>query len=67
MTDRSAYPVRITRLQDPEDFSALDALSPAARIAMVRVLTLQAWAFHAGLTDEPRLRRDVGRVQRGRG
>jgi hypothetical protein len=27
-------------------------------------LTLQAWAFKEDLRDEPRLRRDVGRVVR---
>ena len=63
--DRTAYTTRKRHLQDPEDFSALDALSPAARLAMVWPLTLQAWAFHTGLSDEPRLRRDVGRVARG--
>jgi hypothetical protein len=63
--DRSRYPTRRRRLQDPEDYSAVDALSPAARVAMVWPLTLQAWAFHTELPDEPRLRRDVGRVTRG--
>ncbi|MBK6781237.1 MAG: hypothetical protein IPG75_17130 [Gemmatimonadetes bacterium] len=48
-----------------EDYSALDALTPSARMAMVWPLTLQAWAFSTELADEPRLRRDVGRVTRG--
>ena len=64
MTDRSAYPTRKRRLQDPEDSSEVDDLSPAARLAMVWPLTLQAWAFHTGQCDEPRLRRDVVRVAR---
>lgn len=67
MTDRANYPTRKGHLRDPEDFSAVEALSPAARLAMVWPLTLQAWVFHSGYTDEPRLRRDVGRVTRGRG
>ncbi len=65
MVDRRHYPVRRRRLQDPEDYSALDALTPSARMAMVWPLTLQAWAFFTELADEPRLRRDVGRVTRG--
>lgn len=64
--DRTRYPTRRRHLRDPENYSDLDALTPAARLAMVWPLTLQAWAFHTGLTNEPRLRRDVGRVA-GRG
>jgi hypothetical protein len=63
--DRASYPTRKRRLQDPEEFVELDALSPSARLAMVRPLTLQAWAFHTGLSHEPRLSRDVVRVIRG--
>lgn len=63
--DRTDYPTRKRRLQDPEDYLELDALAPSARLAMVWPLTQQAWAFHTGLTYEPRLRRDVVRVVRG--
>ena len=63
--DRTAYVTRKRRLQDPEDPSELDALLPSARLAMVWPLTLQAWAFHTGLSHEPRLRRDIVRVRRG--
>ena len=63
--DRSDYPTHLRRLGDAEDFSDLDALTPSARLALVWPLTLQAWQFHTGRADEPRLRRDVGRVTRG--
>jgi hypothetical protein len=64
MTDRSAYPTRKARLGEelPDELADVDA---AARLEMVWHLTLQAWAFK-GLDHEPRLRRDVGRVIRGR-
>ena len=65
--DRSKYPVRIRRLHDPDDEAYVRALSPGERLAMVWQLTMDAWAFKEGLTVEPRLRRDVGRVVRGRG
>ena len=64
--DRSNYPVRVTRLHDPEDDAHMRSLSPAERFAMVWPLTLQAWAFKEGLDDEPRLQRHVVRVVRGR-
>ena len=64
MTDRSAYPTRKLRLgaDAPDELAGLDG---AARLEMVWAVTLQAWAFK-GLDHEPRLRRDVGRVVRGR-
>jgi hypothetical protein len=64
-TDRSDYVTRKHKLgeEQPDDVDALDA---TARIEMVWQLTLQAWAFR-GLDGEQRLRRDVGRVIRGRG
>jgi len=64
--DRRQYPVRIAKLGDAEDDAYLDLLTPGERLAMVWTLTLQAWAFHEEYRDEPRLRRDVGRVVRGR-
>ena len=63
--DRSSYPTRRRRLTDPDDDHYVEQLSPGERMAMVWPLTLQAWAFVEGLGDEPRLRRDVGRVVRG--
>jgi hypothetical protein len=42
-----------------------DARTPAERVAMVWTLTVQAWAFK-GIDAESRMRRDVGRVIRGR-
>lgn len=62
--DRSKYPTRKRRLTDPEDHADLEALTPAARLAMVWPLTLQAWAFRPGYPHEPRLHRDVVRVAR---
>jgi hypothetical protein len=62
---RPNYPTRRRRLGEPEDDEVL-RLSAAERLAMVWPLTLQAWAFKTGTVDEPRLRRDVGRVVRGR-
>lgn len=41
-------------------------LTPGERVAMMWQLALQAWMFKDGLVDEPRLRRDVVRVIRGR-
>jgi hypothetical protein len=40
-------------------------LTPGERVAMVWQLTREAWTFKDGRWDEPRLRRDVGRVIRG--
>jgi len=62
--DRSRYPTRILRLGAG---NALEpALTPQQRLAMVWTLTTQAWAFKEGSFRESRLRRDVGRVVRGR-
>ena len=61
--DRSKYPTRKTTLLGEEDDVWTDTLGPAARIAMVWQLTMQAWAFK-GLEHEPRLRRDVVRIVR---
>lgn len=62
---RRDYPTRKRRLGEPEEDDVL-RLPAAERLAMVWPLTLQAWAFKTGTVDEPRLRRDVGRVVRGR-
>jgi hypothetical protein len=64
--DRSHYPVRKGRLHDPDDDSYVLSLTPAQRMEMVWQLSLQAWAFKEGLDVEPRLRRDVVRVVRGK-
>jgi hypothetical protein len=67
MQDRAAspFPVRKTSL-DASDRDELMALTPAERVEMVWQLTRDAWTFKDGRWDEPRLRRDVGRVVRGR-
>jgi hypothetical protein len=65
--DRSTYPVRKIRLQDEGADDALSSLTPSERVAMVRQLTLQAWAFKEGRWVEPRLRRDTVLTVRGRG
>ncbi len=62
---RAELPTRKLRLGEPEDDAVL-RLSPSERVAMVWPITVQAWAFKTGVLDEPRLRRDVGRVIRGR-
>lgn len=41
-------------------------LTPSERVAMMWQLAMQARMFKDGAVDEPRLRRDVGRVIRGR-
>lgn len=65
-TDRSDYPTRKARLSEAEDRAYILGLTPAERMQMVWQLTLQAWSFKEGTLDEPRLRRDVVRVIRGR-
>ncbi len=67
MTDRSQWPVRRIALHEEGDEPYLSSLSPAERIAMVWPITLQTWAFKEGPQGEPRLRRDVVRIIRGRG
>ncbi len=62
--DRRDYPTRKLRLGDPEGDGPVGARSASERVMMVWQLTLQAWAFKEDLRDEPRLRRDVGRVVR---
>jgi len=61
--DRSRYPTRLSRMGLEE---AQLLLTPQQRITMVWTLTTQAWAFKEGTFRESRLRRDVGRVVRGR-
>jgi hypothetical protein len=64
--DRSHYPVRKISLGE-EGQEPKSTLTPAERVLMVGELTAQAWTFKDGRFDEPRLRRDVGRVvRRGR-
>jgi hypothetical protein len=64
LMDRRHYPTRKLRLGDPEGDDGLRGHSASERVMMVWQLTLQAWAFKEDLRDEPRLRRDVGRVVR---
>lgn len=64
MVDRSDYPTRLRRLHEKDDDEAVRAMTPGERVAMVWTLTLQAWAFKEGTSDEPRLRRDVVRTVR---
>ncbi len=65
--DRRHYPTRKTRLACSTEDPGMRDLPAGERMAMVWTLTLQAWAFAEDLRDEPRLRRDVGRVvRRGR-
>ena len=64
--DRSHYRVRKIRLEEEGSATDVEQLSPEERIMMVWTLTLQAWMFKEGRVDEPRLRRDVVRIIRGR-
>jgi hypothetical protein len=59
-------PTRKTRLGEEGPDRYLASLTPSERMQMVWTLTLQSWMFKTGSTDEPRLRRDIGRVVRGR-
>lgn len=61
--NKDDIPIRKLRLGDAEPEDLSDA-TPAERMRMVWVLTLQAWAFKEGQTDEPRLPRHVVRVVR---
>lgn len=65
MKARAGYPVRKITLAEEGRDSMVSALSPAARVAMVWELTVQAWTFKDGSWHEPRLRRDVVRTLRG--
>lgn len=64
--NRRNYPTRRKRLNEPDDDAYLRGLSPGERIELVWPLTLQAWEFMTGEASEPRLRRHVVRVVRGR-
>lgn len=66
MTDRSNYPVRKLRLKDEGIEDDYAKFTPDERLAMVWTMTMQAWMFKEGLVDEPRFRRDVVRVIRGK-
>ena len=59
--------VRIRRIAQSEEQTSTDVsrLTPGERMSMMWQLALQAWMFKEGLTDEPRLRRDVVRTLRG--
>ena len=55
-----------TTLDAPERSEAIARVTPGERVEMVWQLTREAWTFKDGRWDEPRLRRDVGRVIRRR-
>jgi len=59
-------PIRRLSLADEGRDDTVRHLSPSERVAMMWQLAMQAWMFKEGLVDEPRLRRDVVRVVRGR-
>ncbi len=64
MTARCHYRVRKIRLEDEGKETGVEDMTPSQRVEMVWQLTLQAWYFKEGLTDEPQLRRDVVRTIR---
>lgn len=63
---RAAYPTRRTTLARQQIESIRTSTTPAARLAMVWPVTLQTWLFKESDIGEPRLRRDVVRIIRGR-
>jgi hypothetical protein len=62
--DRSSWATRKTRRDALPEHELVDG-TPSELVAMVRQLTRDAWSL-LGLTDEPRLRRDVVRTLRRR-
>jgi hypothetical protein len=66
--DRSRWPTRLSKLhdEDEEERDYLASLSDEERLKMVWTLTVQAWGFKEGRSEEPRLRRDVVDIERGR-
>jgi hypothetical protein len=62
---RSECPVKKTTIAASDDHD-LSHLTAGQRVEMVWQLTREAWTFKEGRWDEPRLRRDVGRVIRRR-
>jgi hypothetical protein len=59
-------PIRRIPLSQEGRDEDLQRFSASERVAMMWQIALQARMFTEGLVDEPRLRRDVGRVVRGR-
>lgn len=59
-------PIRRIPLSQEGRDEDLQRFTASERVAMMWQITLQARMFTEGLVDEPRLRRDVGRVVRGR-
>lgn len=64
MSSRKNIRVRKITLAESERDDDLANLSPGRRVELVWQLTRDAWTFKDGKWDEPRLRRDVGRVIR---
>ena len=65
--DRSRYPTRLTKLHDPRaDDDYVLSLTPSERIEMVWPITLDAWSTMEGSIEEPRVRRDIVRIIRGK-
>jgi hypothetical protein len=56
--------IRISRLEDQGKERDLEETTPAERIAMVHVLTKNAWAFKGIDIDKQRLQRHIVRVRR---
>ncbi len=60
--DRSSWPTQKLRRNELSDHEVVPG-TPAERMEMVWQLTRDAWSM-LGLTDEPRLRRDIVRTYR---
>ncbi len=65
LMDRSGWVTRKTRRGALPEHELVPG-TPGERMLMVSQLTRDAWSF-LGLTDEPRLRRDLVRTYRRRG
>ena len=64
--DRTEYVTRKATLQSAAEADDVRSMTEGERVSIVWQLTREAWTFKDGRWDEPRLRRDVGRVIRGR-
>ena len=62
-----AMPVRIKTLHEGAKHNDFEGMTPAERIGMMWQLALDAWAFRDPADAESRLRRDIVRIQRGKG
>jgi hypothetical protein len=63
-TDRSAWPVWVGRVGEPEPKADYSHLSPSERIELCWEVTKQAWVLTGALLDEPAFCRDSESLSR---